>query len=663
MATLVLSTVGSLLGGPVGGAIGSLVGQSIDQQIFGTPRRGPRLGDLSVQTSSYGTQIPRIYGTMRVAGSIIWSTDLVESTQTSGAKGQPDTTFSYSVSFAVALSSRPLLEIRRIWADGKLLRGEAGDFKVSTEFRFYSGTEAQDVDPLIASIESSENTPAYRGLALAVFENLELAEFGNRIPFLTFEVVADAAAPSITAILAHVSGGVIGCDDLTPIIGYAITGPSIRSAIEPLIESFAVDLVDQGSALGSPVAGTLVAIAEADLGNSADEDGVPRLEREQTSARSLPSSLSITYYDAERDYHTGQAHSEMVDQTATESRVELPAVIAASDARALAEEMIARRWAQRDKLILRLPPSFITLEPGAILQIPSLPVRWQVQRLTIEGLVAVTEVRPLWRSRAALIADSGRALPDDDFVIADVALALVELPDLTGRAGLTPTVHVAASAATPAWKRLPVEISGDQFALGCRTARRKSTMGYARTVLDDGPVDVIDSLNSVEVELTDADQWLVSCDDEALAAGANLALIADELIQFGDVEPIGPGRFRLSRLLRGKYSTEWATATHATDDLFLLIDFSSLQPMVLPASARGTVVTATCRTSASTMSDSRLIDGRSMPRGLFIHGEQVVGARQSAIASPAGGTVIDAEGRESIMQILATLRHHGLINT
>ena len=57
MATLVLSTVGTLLGGSVGGAIGSLVGQSIDQQIFGSPRRGPRLGDLSVQTSSYGTQI------------------------------------------------------------------------------------------------------------------------------------------------------------------------------------------------------------------------------------------------------------------------------------------------------------------------------------------------------------------------------------------------------------------------------------------------------------------------------------------------------------------------------------------------------------------------------------------------------------------------------
>src|SRR5215210_3838728 len=101
MATLVFSTIGTILGGPIGGAIGALIGQSIDEQVLGPSSRGPKLGDLSVQTSSYGTQIPRIYGSMRVAGSVIWSTDLVQSEQVSGAKGQPDVTFSYAVSFAV----------------------------------------------------------------------------------------------------------------------------------------------------------------------------------------------------------------------------------------------------------------------------------------------------------------------------------------------------------------------------------------------------------------------------------------------------------------------------------------------------------------------------------------------------------------------------------
>ena len=71
MATLVLSTVGTALAGPIGGLLGSLVGQSIDQQLMGGgPRKGPRLGDLSIQASAYGRPVPRIYGTMRVAGTM-----------------------------------------------------------------------------------------------------------------------------------------------------------------------------------------------------------------------------------------------------------------------------------------------------------------------------------------------------------------------------------------------------------------------------------------------------------------------------------------------------------------------------------------------------------------------------------------------------------------
>lgn len=137
MATLALSTIGTALGGPIGGAIGSLIGNSIDRGLFGPgPRRGPRLNDLSVQTSSYGTQIPRIYGAMRVAGSVIWATELKESSEPqSGAKGQPEViVYSYAASFAVALSSRAAKGVGRIWADGKLLRGAAGDFKVKTGF-------------------------------------------------------------------------------------------------------------------------------------------------------------------------------------------------------------------------------------------------------------------------------------------------------------------------------------------------------------------------------------------------------------------------------------------------------------------------------------------------------------------------------------------------
>lgn len=117
MATLVLSTVGTLVGGPVGGAIGALIGSQVDGRLLAPKgRQGARLGQLAVQTSTYGTPIAKLFGTLRVAGTVIWATDLVEAQHRSGGgKGQPkSTSYSYSASFAVALSGRPIRAVHRI---------------------------------------------------------------------------------------------------------------------------------------------------------------------------------------------------------------------------------------------------------------------------------------------------------------------------------------------------------------------------------------------------------------------------------------------------------------------------------------------------------------------------------------------------------------------
>ena len=46
---------------------------------------------------------------------------------------------------------------------------------------------------------------------------------------------------------------------------------------------------------------------------------------------------------------------------------------------------------------------------------------------------------------------------------------------------------------------------------------------------------------------------------------------------------------------------------------------------------------------------------------LSVGGNQVVGARQAAVADPTGGATIDAEARAAIAALLARLRLHGLI--
>jgi hypothetical protein len=302
MATLVLTAVGQFVGGPIGGSIGAIAGQYIDQTFLFAPkaRQGPRLGDLSVQTSSYGSAIPRLFGTMRVAGTVIWSTDLIESRGTSGGgKGRPKTVnYSYSASFAVALSGRPIQSVGRIWADGKLLRGAAGDFKSATEFRLHPGDDDQAPDPLIASADGAGQATAFRGIAYAMFEDFQLEDYGNRIPSLTFEVEADTGPVAIGAVAAALADGAIAAGSTPAVTGYAASGDSVRGALAALGDIVPMSLADDGGAL------VLTTDHGAPISLSAGgESG--RRELIRRGAGAIPAEAAIAYYDAGRDFQTG----------------------------------------------------------------------------------------------------------------------------------------------------------------------------------------------------------------------------------------------------------------------------------------------------------------------------------------------------------------------
>ena len=74
-------------------------------------------------------------------------------------------------------------------------------------------------------------------------------------------------------------------------------------------------------------------------------------------------------------------------------------------------------------------------------------------------------------------------------------------------------------------------------------------------------------------------------------AGANLAVVGRELLQFGQAEPVGPGRFRLSKLLRGRGGTEWAATGHSAGEPFVLLQSDALQRAPMPLWVSGSTVT------------------------------------------------------------------------
>ncbi|MGE0109104.1 MAG: phage tail protein [Bdellovibrionales bacterium] len=207
MASIVLSSVGRSVGNMimpgVGGRVfsylGAQAGKEIDKEIGLTADTSSdnRLDSFSVQDSQYGLAIPVLYGRVRVAGNMIWASDLIESEHEEGGLGKgggyslsSSTSYTYSIHCAVALGSGEIGGIQTIWADSKIIY-QNGVWKsgVVGSASVYTGASDQDVDPLMESYCGSGNVPAYRGMAYIVLESLELSNFGNRIPNLSFEVI------------------------------------------------------------------------------------------------------------------------------------------------------------------------------------------------------------------------------------------------------------------------------------------------------------------------------------------------------------------------------------------------------------------------------------------------------------------------------------------
>jgi hypothetical protein len=206
MGQLALSTAGAIVGGVAGSFFGMpMLGAELGWMLGGIAgamifrQKGPQPADIRVQDSAYGKAIPIVYGVYRVAGNIIWAGQPYVQDAGKGGKGPQQT--KVAMSFAVALCDGPITGVRRIWANGKLIydmsnpsnfQAVSGSNTMVTNFTVYPGDENQLPDPTMQAALGVNATPAHRGLAYVVFNNLDLSNWGNYLPSLSFEVMATA---------------------------------------------------------------------------------------------------------------------------------------------------------------------------------------------------------------------------------------------------------------------------------------------------------------------------------------------------------------------------------------------------------------------------------------------------------------------------------------
>lgn len=183
-----------------------------------TKTEGPRLGNTQITSADEGNAIVRVWGKFRVGGQLIWTTnfreEIIVDRTVRGGKGGPkqiseSTTYKYYCSFAIGVcESVGGAKLGRVFIDGAQI-----DLSKFT-YRFYDGSDTQNPDPKIVATEGEGNVPAYRGLCYIVFEEVELTDYGNRLPQVSVEVSASSSGDITSEV-----EGLIRSVELAPGVG------------------------------------------------------------------------------------------------------------------------------------------------------------------------------------------------------------------------------------------------------------------------------------------------------------------------------------------------------------------------------------------------------------------------------------------------------------
>lgn len=255
------------VGWAIGAQVGLMVGGYIDPPP-GPHSEGPRLSDLTAQTSTYGAGKTRAYGTVAVTGNVFWleGDKYVEHAheQESGGKGSgggaTQTTYTYSATFAVALTEgQEITGIRRLWVGDRLIYDAGSDnvesviasnsgggflsgsqiwqdvgtwwinaLATGQNWKLYTGADDQEAEPRMQADKGAANVSAYPGRAYIVFYDLDLTEhYSNSL------LAAQVKAEIVTSGPGSLGYTEIGSLDTANINGWAGEGSLASILIAP----------------------------------------------------------------------------------------------------------------------------------------------------------------------------------------------------------------------------------------------------------------------------------------------------------------------------------------------------------------------------------------------------------------------------------------------
>jgi hypothetical protein len=412
---------------------------------------------------------------------------------------------------------------------------------------------------------------------------------------------------------------------------------SPRAALEQLADFFALDAVAAGAGVRfrRRGAGAAQALTLDDLVEP-DEGELYALTRAQESE--LPSSLSLSFFDGDRDYEPATAHSRRLEtRSLREGAVDVAIVATREEAQRRCDVWLQDAWRAREQARFALRPALIGLEVGDMVRLPGEAGArvYRIDRI-VDGAAREIEARAIEpeifdqppATLAARRTILGARLPGPPLV------AFLDLALARGDGALQ---YVAAHAdpwpgALAVWRR-----SGDGFVL-VRMLEQPARMGETLDALGPCAPGRIDRLNEPRVQLYRGE--FSSLPPEA-AFAANVIAVEGaggwEAFSFLEAVAVEPRVWRLRGLVRGLGGQEsLAARTLAPGARVVALD-AALAPLVTDASLIGVEQVYRIGPYSAGHADANVVERTARARDLALR--PYAPARLKAQRSVAGVTI------------------------
>jgi hypothetical protein len=308
--------------------------------------------------------------------------------------------------------------------------------------------------------------------------------------------------------------------------------------------------------------------------------------------------ITVSGYEPTKNHEvSGQTAYLATGDSEGGETVELPMTLGANEIRRAAERLLYEEQVARQTATISLPPRYSYFDPLTISQVTMNGVvhrlRWIETAGVLPGPIEVKAKRDIgevYTQTISGVASGGYVPPPVAGVASDTVLALLDVVNLRDEDN-EPILYVGAGPLGDGeWSGAGVYVDrGAGYEL-ITTLLVQATMGRSVNALPDADAAVWDEVNFLDVDLYDSSESLQSLTEAEVLNGGNAAALGTEIIQWQNAaqpDPIGqPRRWRLTRLLRGRRGSEYATSTHVVNERFVVLD-SAVVPITLSLSERG----------------------------------------------------------------------------